>query len=146
MEGPESFLTVRQKHCYFYINTAVLMYPAHSGFSHYSLTLSLTSHINTNRKKKLLHVVKSLAGKILDMHDYPDPTTTFKQQQQQQISLHARSPGLRTDGTISSLLVILLERSLHGSTSRIVTKRLCSAFLATLSKCFYFCRYICTFH
>lgn len=48
------------------------MDPARSGFSHYSLT-----HINTNRKKKLLHVVKSLAGKILDMHDYPDPTTTF---------------------------------------------------------------------
>lgn len=72
---------------YFYINTAVLMDPARSGFSH-SLTLSLThTHINTNRKKKLLHVVKSLAGKILDMHDYPDPTTTFKQQQQQQISL-----------------------------------------------------------
>lgn len=148
MEGPESFLTVRQKHCYLTSTyTAVLMYPVRSGFSH-SLThsLSLTSHINTNRKKKLLHVVKSLAGKILDMHDYPDPTTTFKQQQQQQISLHARSPGLRTDGTISSLLVILLERRLHRSTSRIVTKRLRSAFLATLSKCLYFCRYICTFH
>lgn len=64
---------------YFYINTAVLMYPARSGFLSltHSLTLYLTSHINTNRKKKLLHVVKSLAGKILDMHDYPDPTTTF---------------------------------------------------------------------
>lgn len=148
MEGPESFSTVRQKCCYFLHNTAVLMYPARSGFSH-SLThshISHLTHINTNRKKKLLHVVKSLAGKILDMHDYPDPTTTFKQQQQQQISLHARSPGLRTDGTISSLLVILLERRFHGSTSRIVTKGLCSAFLATLPKCFYFCRYICTFH
>lgn len=124
--------------------TAVLMYPARSGFSH-SLTHSLTSHINTNRKKKLLHVVKSLAGKILDMHDYPDPTTTFNNNNNRSVC-HARSPGLRTDGTISSLLVILLERRLHGSTSRIVTKRLRSAFLATLPKCFYFRRYICTFH
>lgn len=48
MEGPESFLTVRQKkHCYFYINTAVLMYPARSGFSHYSLT-----HISHQHEQK----------------------------------------------------------------------------------------------
>lgn len=129
-------------------NTAVLMYPARSGFSH-SLTLSLSlthAHINTNKQKKLLHVVKSLAGKILDMHDYPDPTTTFNNNNNNRSVCHARSAGLRTDGTISSLLVILLERRLHGSTSRIITKGLRSAFLATLPKCFYFCRYICTFH
>lgn len=55
MEGPESFLTVRQKYCYFYINTAVLMYPARSGFSH-SLTLSLLSlsltHISHQHEQK----------------------------------------------------------------------------------------------
>lgn len=58
MEGPESFLTVRQKHCYLILlhNTAVLMDPARSGFSH-SLTHSLTSHIslthiNTNKQKE----------------------------------------------------------------------------------------------
>lgn len=113
----------------------------------YSLTLTLTS-TRTNRKKKLLHVVKSLAGKILDMHDFQilQQRLNNNNNNNNRSVCHARSPGLRTDGTISSLLVILLERRLHGSTSRIVTKGLCSAFLATLSKCFYFCRYICTFH
>lgn len=88
MEGPESFFNCQTEMLLLLHNTAVLMDPARSGFSHYSLTHShLTSHINTNRKKKLLHVVKSLAGKILDMHDYPDPTTTFNNSN--------RSKGLR---------------------------------------------------
>lgn len=46
MEGPESFLRNIVTSTY----TAVLMYPAHSGFSHYSL--SLTSHISHQHEQK----------------------------------------------------------------------------------------------
>lgn len=52
MEGPESFLTVRQNTLFLLHNTAVLMYPARSGFSHYSLTHSHTSHISHQHEQK----------------------------------------------------------------------------------------------
>lgn len=52
MKGPESFSTVRQETLlYFYINTAVMMYPARSGFS-LSLTHALTSHISHQHEQK----------------------------------------------------------------------------------------------
>lgn len=69
MEGPESFLTVRQETLF----TSTYTHGSSDvpcSLRVLSLTHSLTSHINTKRKKKLLHVVKSLAGKILDMHDF----------------------------------------------------------------------------
>lgn len=51
MEGPESFSTVRQETLLLsYIHTAVVKYPARSGFSH-SLTLSL-SHISHQHEQK----------------------------------------------------------------------------------------------
>lgn len=52
MEGPESFLNCQTETLFILLhNTAVLMYPAHSGFSHYSLSHTLT-HSHQHEQKE----------------------------------------------------------------------------------------------